>query len=162
MRHAAQAAWLLIVAGTGAAPTGLPGSLTRGHPWTYTVATTRTPGRTVWAFQSTRPVSKDARGKTWLRFHLERRDFADPVAARAAFQQLAANADPNTGLSYAWDYVLLDGPSTWHLSAPCLYSRANVEILEKNLAAEVLGSRPPAATLRCTCGSGCDRMDSVP
>jgi hypothetical protein len=135
-------------------------AITAGQPWKYDVkveqssaAGVRSTGH---AFRSREPLPSKERLKTFLSFHVRIDEHASPDAAARAFAKLAASADPNTGLSYAWDVVLLDGARVVHLAVPCLYSGANVDAMAKNLERVVLEGRAPAGKLRCACGLGCD------
>ncbi len=109
----------------------------------------------VFAFRSSKPISEEQGRKTFLRFDVTLEHFPDQASADAAFSfsALMKKADPNIGLSYAWDEVMLEGSTLVHLAAPCLFSKANFTRLAANL--ETALGRSPERTLRCECGFGC-------
>jgi hypothetical protein len=113
-----------------------------------------------WRFRSSGPVPGGGAGKTYLRFRLRVQELASPAAAVTALERFLATADPDTGHTYAWDHVLLDGSRVYWLSAGCLYSQARFEELASGLQRAVLDGRSaaPGHTLRCDCGRGCRRL----
>ena len=144
---------LMLLAPASADP--FAAKLVEGHEWKYDVGVTRDGTRETWAFESVKPVSEGREGKTFLHFSVRKESFADASAASRAFDARVAEADPNMGLSYAWDVVFLDGDALWHLAAPCLYSRANVDRLAANLRGTLSGASADRE-ISCACGLGCD------
>ncbi len=136
---------LLVVLG---AP--LSEAMTTDLGWKFSHVERAETSKTVHSFKSTKPVAK----RTWLRFHVTVRDFETQPQATAAFQTLVRRADPNQGLSYAWDTVLLADKQVVHLAAPCLFSRKNYGRLAANLRG-VVGAKA-TRSIHCHCGSGCD------
>jgi hypothetical protein len=87
-------------------------------------------------------------------FFLEVTVYPRPEAAESAFKALVAKADHNTGLSYAWDHVVLDGSRVLHLEAPCLLTSERFGALSRRLDAILHAGA--GQTLHCVCGGGCD------
>lgn len=136
---------ILIVLG---APLG--DAMTTDLAWAFSHVERTEASKTVHGFKSLRPVSK----RTWLRFHVTVTEFETAGAAAASFQALVRKADPNQGLSYAWDTVLLAGEEVVHLAAPCLFSKENYGLLDRNLRRAV-GAKV-TRSIKCYCGGGCD------
>lgn len=129
--------------------------LTRDLDWSFTEDVRNEGSTTVHSFESEKPISEGSDGKTFLRFHVTVSQYENESAALGGYHALRKKADPNTGLSYAWDYVVQTGDAVVHLSAPCLWSRANFGKLVDNVDASLGKGRVPGRTLRCSCGSGC-------
>src|SRR6185503_1037251 len=79
----------------------------RGLPEKYTAKVTQRAQGKRWEFRSKTPHSRDKSGTTWLKFTIERTDFADPSSAMAALVALEKSAHPDTGLTKAWVSVVL-------------------------------------------------------
>ncbi len=130
-------------------------------PWTFevtvvpateasAVATTR------YRFRSTTPNTRTAPGDVYLRAELTAIKHADAEAAEAAFEELLAGADPDTGLTYAWDHLLLSGPLIYRLHAECTFSEESFRRMAER--SETAVRRRKGADLRvvaCRCGGGC-------
>lgn len=102
-------------------------------------------------FKSRAPVMVRGSGQTILRFHVTILTYDTAARARTAGEALLASADPNTGLSYAWDRVMaVDRHLVW-LSAPCLMSRH----VWDRLASQCDKAVSPQWTFNCTCGRSC-------
>ncbi len=87
---------------------------------------------------------------------------ADASSAEAAFEELLAGADPNIGLSYAWDKLLLSGTLIYRLHAGCIFSEANFRRRAERLEGAV--RRRTGSDLRvvaCRCGGGCREMPAA-
>ncbi len=149
--------------------------LVAGLPWAFEVAV-EAPAEaedgsgsaavkvTRYRFKSTEPYSETAAGKVYLRLQLTTSEHGDVAAAEAAFDELLASADPDTGLSYAWDDLLLSGAVLYHLHAPCLFSEENFQRLVSRLEAAVQRqgqARSPRA-FACRCGGGCREVAAAP
>ena len=141
--------WLAPLLLVLVAATPLPGAMTEGLAWDFEHASSRDGPRTEHRYQSVAPVAD----RTYLGFHVTVTDFETATQAGKAFDDLVRRADPNTGLSYAWDTALLDDRSLLHLAAPCLFSADNYALLERNLRSTLNGE--PLRSLRCRCGMGC-------
>ena len=67
---------------------------------------------------------------------------------------LLAGADPDIGLSYAWDRLLLSGAVVYRLHAGCLWSEENFRRLAGRLEAVVW----PHQRVACRCGGSCREL----
>ncbi len=83
---------------------------------------------TRYRFQSKTPNTRTAPGDVYLRAELTVLEHGSSSSAEAAFEEMIAGADPDTGLSYAWDQLLLSG-------APDLPPARRVHILPGELPA---------------------------
>ncbi len=76
--------------------------------WAFEVAVERSTDdeaavrSTRYRFQSTTPNIRTAPGDVYLRAEHTAVEHGDTHSAEAAFEELLAGADPDTGLSYAW------------------------------------------------------------
>ncbi len=137
-------------------------------PWAFEVtvepATDETAVRTTrYRFRSTAPVEKTAAGSIYLRANLTALEHADASSAEAAFEELLAGADPNIGLSYAWDKLLLSGVLIYRLHAGCIFSEGNFRRMAERLEGAV--RRRKGADLReadCRCGGDCREVSAAP
>lgn len=132
-----------------------PETITQGLPWKFSVSTeqTETDNTTRTLFVSEEPV-EDSGGKTVsLSAFLETQTFDRPEQAAGVFAKQADNAHPDTGLTYAWDLLVLDGAHLHHLHAPCLFSEESFNTMSANLRKMI--SPASRQTLRCRCGGGC-------
>jgi len=91
-------------------------------------------------------------GEDYPAFDVALVTFADAAAAGAFVAGLERSADENTGLTYAWDRVVVSGARVVWLHAPCGYSGPRWERLHGRMDA-VFGATGP--TLACRCGGGC-------
>jgi hypothetical protein len=144
---------LLLASGNG--PALNSNQLSRGLAWQFNCSVTPEPNGKTYACRSVAPISSEPGPKTFLHFALTTRTFEDGPAAASAFDAIAAKANHNTGLSYAWDWVAVRERTLFHLQAPCLFSRANFEVLISNARSALGGS--PIQVLKCACGGGCSR-----
>jgi hypothetical protein len=125
-------------------------AITRGLAWEFSHSERIEGASTLHRFKSEKPVAD----RTYLRFSVTVTSYGRPETAETAFDSLLEEADPDTGLSYAWDTVLLSDERVVHLWAPCLFSRENFGILEGNLASATIG-KSASTSIRCSCGGGC-------
>ena len=107
-------------------------------------------------FVSKEPLGKTQEGSTRIKVELSVTDYATPELAEENFLLIRERADPDMGLSYAWDYLLRQERAIYHLHTGCIVSEANFDIMLGNLTAAVSreGEGEPQA-LRCRCGGGC-------
>lgn len=104
-------------------------------------------------FKSTAPIKTTAAGGVYLRAEMTTYEHADSQSARAAFDNLLAGADTDTGLSYAWDRLLLSGAVVvYHLLAECTFSEETFRRVAERLKAAV---QHPGLQVLCRCGDGC-------
>ena len=111
---------------------------------------------TRYQFVSTEPLARTAQQYTYLRVALTVTSYVSQERAVEDFKLIGEQAHPDMGLSYAWDYLLLDDRTLYHLHTGCSMSRDNFDIIVSNLWRAVLpeGDNEPRA-LRCRCGGGC-------
>ncbi len=105
---------------------------------------------------SSRPYKSMASGDLFLRARLVTRHFATPAEVATHYQEIVAAADPDTGLSYAWDLVVTRGRYLYRLHAACAFSGEVYRAMADRLKQAVReGGQAPSHTLRCRCGGGC-------
>jgi len=115
--------------------------------------------RTVQTLRSENPVSIGARGPVYLRIKLTTEEFESSEEARSGLERIMKMADPDTGLSYAWDYLLAHGEFLYHLHADCLLAEEGFEQVVKQLNTAVQPqdeAADPSET--CRCGGGCSEV----
>lgn len=115
---------------------------------------------TRYRFQSTTPNTRTAPGDVYLRAELTVLEHDDASSAEAAFEELLASADPNIGLSYAWDQLLLSGSLIYRLHAECTFSEENFRRIAERLEAAVR-RRATARVVTCRCGGGCREVSAA-
>lgn len=93
--------------------------------------------------------------KPSLEFYVRIARYPDRASAKAAFDALLAGADPNTGLSYAWDWVALGGAQVIHVWAPCRFSRKNAHHIFASAKRALFPGPRPDDAFHCDCGGGC-------
>ncbi len=151
------------IAGTGLEAADLVADL----PWAFKVtvepaieeAAVRT---TRYRFKSTAPIERTAQGAVYLRVDVRALEHADAGSAETVFEELLAGADPNIGLSYAWDQLLLSGAMIYRLHAGCIFAEENFRRMAERLEGAV--QRRTGADLRvvdCRCGGGCQEVPAV-
>lgn len=146
------------IAGTDLADTDLIADL----PWAFEVTSgPREPGSVEWPvrsrhrFKSTTPIKKSAIGDVYLRTELTTYEHDDAVTARSGFEDLLVGADPDTGLSYAWDLLLLSGAVVYHLHAECTWSEESFQQVAGRLEGAIRCAHQRVA---CRCGGGCREL----
>lgn len=134
----------------------VPESIVHDLGWRFVVTTEEADAsRTVrHEYVSVEPVDDTPTERTFLRASLTATSFPTAEHALATFTELAASADPDIGLSYAWDYVVLDGPRIFHLHAGCLFSDDAFAVMTVNL--DRWSAAGPDRALLCRCGAGCE------
>ena len=136
-------------------------------PWAFEVtvepATEKAAVRTTrYRFKSTVPIEMTAAGNIYLRAAMTALEHADASSAEAALEELLVGADPNIGLSYAWDKLLLSGALIYCLHAGCIFSEENFRRMAERLEGGVRRRR--GADLRvvaCWCGGGCQEVPAL-
>ena len=137
------------------------GAIVAGLPWTFTESerwdANGLPIREVLL------VSQEARSESeqppvYLRARFTTMEYADTASAAEAFEEMAAEAHPDTGLSYAWDLVILNGRRLHHLHGDCTLSGAVFERMGENLRQLLRDAGAESFNvLECRCGGGCER-----
>ena len=81
--------------------------------------------------------------------------------ATAAFSQVSNKADPDMGLTYAWDFITIQENRLYHLHADCSLSESNFMLMARTLE-RILGfsNNHKLPSLLCRCGGGCKK--SIP
>ncbi len=133
--------------------------LVAGLPWAFEVpvksATEEAAVRTTRnRFKSTAPTTKTAAGDVYLRAELTALEHADAGSNEAAFEELLAGADPDTGLSY--------GALIYRPHAECTFSEESFRLIAERFQGAV--ERRTGADLRigaCGCG-GCREVSAAP
>jgi hypothetical protein len=157
----------IVLAPAARADKAVAPAVDRGLPWTFRstvmpdevlLKVTGATRRTRWLWTSTNPLSTGPEGKSFLKFQLTRHEFDTPQAARKALHAVLENADPQMGISYAWDLLTTDGSTLWHLWASCMWSKPNQRKLVANVIREAMGGRKPSPgqIVECTCGGKCN------
>lgn len=82
----------------------------------------------------------------------------DVDAATGEVARRLAAADPDTGLSYAWDFVTVDENRVLHLGADCTFTEATFKTVAAAMA-RAAGAQETAerSSFWCRCGAGCRR-----
>ncbi len=84
--------------------------------------------------------------------------YRDERTARSAHDRLRASANPDTGINYEWNYLVVKGNWMYWLNAGCAYSRNSWDGLVSGFKSDVgITGDVSGATLRCRCGGGCSR-----
>ncbi len=109
----------------------------------------------VLSLRSSEPVGRNTAGALYLRATLTISGLGDADPAAEIERRLAA-ADPDIGLSYAWDYVAAGGGPVFHLHAGCTFSEESFRKVARALAARLAGAGgDSSASFWCRCGGGC-------
>ncbi|MEN8164054.1 MAG: hypothetical protein ABFS37_07990 [Acidobacteriota bacterium] len=129
--------------------------------WDFSVSTEQSDaGKTTRTlFVSSEPIEESSAGGIFLRASLTTRTFDQPALASEAFAEQADDADPDTGLTYAWDLVLLDETRIHHLHADCLFSEEAFDAMSANLLEVVIPTS--GSVIRCRCGGGCRQTNAA-
>ena len=111
-------------------------------------------------FVSESPVRETGRGKIFLKADLRYTHYGDKQKALAAMQEIQSLAHPDMGLSYEWDYLILNTDSIYHLHASCVFSEDLFNKMASNLDERVAASgNKHSSTIHCRCGGGCRQPD---
>ena len=110
----------------------------------------------IYRLRSVEPIERGAAGALYLRASLAISRPPGGATARQEVERLLAEADPDVGLSYAWDFVTASGDSVVHLQAACTFPEASFLKLVLALAREAVQDVSGApASFWCRCGGGC-------
>lgn len=95
-----------------------------------------------------------------LNMFLEINDHENREAAAKTFSQMRQQADPDMGLSYAWDQVLIRDKQIYHLHADCTLAEQYFTSMGKALERIIKpsGEHLPQSFF-CRCGGGCKLAD---
>ncbi len=110
----------------------------------------------VYLFKSKKTIEKNRHVSTFLRFTLKIFTYKDTSSSKTALDNLLASSNPNTGLSYDWDFVLSDGEMLYWIDAPCLLSKQNWHKLITRFKSYFLHTKSfQNNSFECQCGFGC-------
>ncbi|HBH36568.1 MAG TPA: hypothetical protein DDW45_09635 [Gammaproteobacteria bacterium] len=132
-----------------------------GLPWEFRHTSTplkeeQAETSTRYDFVSIKPLKKTARGAIYLKADLTVIAYRSSETATEALRNIQGKAHPDMGLSYAWDYLLLQDKRLYHLHSGCVMSEENFDIMVKNLRKGISREGDiQQAALRCRCGGGC-------
>ncbi len=128
-----------------------------GLPQSFVVdGTEMTTGGRVYRLRSTEPIEHSAAGAVYLRASLTLSRPEGAAAPSEEIGRLLAGADPDVGLSYAWDFVTANAGSVVHLHAGCTFPEESFLVLVGALAREsAREAGRDAASFWCRCGGGC-------
>ena len=91
-----------------------------------------------------------------LKISLGVSNYSSQDAATKAFSQTCKNADPDIGISYGWDLVMIRKNRIFHLHADCTLAEQYFESMVQTLAEIVEPSgKFTSPLLLCRCGGGC-------
>lgn len=131
-------------------------------PWKFKLSSTviddeqQNAASTRYDYVSIEPLKKTSQGNVYLKVDLAVMEYNTAELASEELMGIKEKAHPDMGLSYAWDYLLLQGRSLYHLHTGCVVSEDNFDIMVSNLRKVVLQQgNDKAQALRCRCGGGC-------
>lgn len=134
----------------------IPGTVTPCHklvselPWQFNIEKK----------ENHRILFKSLKGKRQpgipLKIFLAVSSHVSQEAAEESFSQINKDANPDTGISYGWDLVMLREKGIFHLHADCTLAERHFESLVHTLKQIVPTSgKHPSHALYCRCGGGC-------
>lgn len=143
------------------------GTVIYGLPWklgcSITPVTNRKEGVAAairYGLVSVGPV-QDVAPQMRLRADLTVTRYTGARAAAAAWSEIRETADPDTGLSYAWDYLELQAEIIYQLHAGCVISEDGFDLMVDNLQKQLTTAQGEVRqALRCRCGGGCRAYDT--
>ena len=95
-------------------------------------------------------------GPLFARLSLATWELADREEARTEVRRRLAAADPDTGLTYAWDLVTSRNDAVLHLHADCTISEELFLAISARLLEAVAGAGDRTEeAFSCRCGGGC-------
>ena len=114
-----------------------------------------TPARRIHRLRSSRAVGRAEAGALYARAWLEATVLTSPEQARAEVGRRFAEADPDTGWSYGWDFVASAGERVLHLHADCTLAEESFRRVAARLADRISGIAEDRPAFWCRCGGGC-------
>lgn len=108
----------------------------------------------LYRLKSKKPLSG---GSTYLRPRVYIMEYEDAASAKAVFEGLLSIADPNIGLSYAWDYVVRVGNRLYRLNVPCILSELNWRLMVARIEHFLKKNAADSDSFECRCGFNCRR-----
>jgi hypothetical protein len=98
------------------------------------------------------PVAGGEAGSVYARATVSVRAMVNAEAAKAEVKRRLAEADPDIGLTYAWDLVTSRDRSVVHLHADCTLSESIFRQVAARLQAD---TEAEEESFSCRCGGGC-------
>jgi hypothetical protein len=113
------------------------------------------PGR-IFRIRSLRPLEETDSGALYAKLSLAAWEVGDADAAKAEVKRRLAAADPDTGLTYAWDFFTSRDDSVIHLHADCTVSEDLFLLVSTRLRKEKrVDGLHAEESFSCRCGGGC-------
>jgi len=116
---------------------------------------------TRYEYISKNPIQETGKRAVFLKADIRHIQYQDVQKATAAMLDLESRAHPDMGLSYEWDYLILDRESIYHLHASCVFSEnwfeQMVNALNKQFDSSDLAY---SAQIFCRCGGGCRQFSN--
>ena len=83
-------------------------------------------------------------------------EYATPDSAQEAYKNIKSSVNPNTGLNYEWNYLVVNGSHMYWLSAMCAFSKAKWnQVLTDFKTSFTVTDDGNLSKLNCKCGGGC-------
>jgi hypothetical protein len=141
-----------LIPGTGATCLSLVNDL----PWKFDLDSKKKGELSNIIYTSYEKVGKQA---AILQLRLEVIAFASKKKAGEEFRDRYSIADPDMGLSYAWDFIAVQNMYLYHLHADCILAESNfisaTDALTEILAATDLFQNNNDSAFFCRCGGPC-------
>lgn len=95
-----------------------------------------------------------------LKISLNVKNFESQEIASKTFSSVCKEADPDMGLTYAWDLVMVQGMRYYHLHADCILAEQHFHSISQALM-RIIGKDDKAQqkSLLCRCGGGCRKYE---
>lgn len=137
-----------LIPGTGVTCLALVNDL----PWKFDVDSKKKDELSNIIYTGSEKVGKQA---AILQLRLEVIAFASKKKAGEAFRDRYSMADPDMGLSYAWDFIAVQNMSLYHLHADCILAESNF-ISATDALTEILAATDRSdSAFFCRCGGPC-------
>ncbi len=141
-----------IIPGTGTACL----SLVKDLPWNFDLASNKKNDLSDILYTSYATIGKQA---VKIRLRLEIIAFANKEEVGEELRERYSTADPDMGLSYAWDFIADHNLHLYHLHADCILSEANfvsiADALTEILEPTDLFQNNNQSAFLCRCGGPC-------
>ncbi len=144
-----------LIPGTGA--TCL--SLVKDLPWKFDLDSKKKDELSAIIYTSHEKIKKPS---AKLQLRLEIIAFASKKRAEKALREKYSSADPDMGLSYAWDFIAVQNMYLYHLHADCMLAESHfisaTDALNEILTAADLFQKNNNSAFFCRCGGPCRMM----
>lgn len=115
-------------------------------------------GGRVYRFRSSQPIDQTSDGRLYARASLRVESRSGAEQAAAEIRRRLADADPDTGISYAWDFLTSAENRVLHLHAECTLPPDSFHQLMNRLTARTEAAANPGPSISCRCGGGCEGL----